>query len=182
MYKLPKSYPCDKDHHGRTALTAARDQSPCPTSRTVRISAQIPRQVHTASKAGIPIITKTKFGAIGVELRATRSTGNPIAIHTGQSLFTNERCGATTNHLNLRHRTVAIVACVRNCWLERHDVTQHRKTGIAIFVCSEAQPMSAAPRRSAPAPPANAVEGIGLPRRLAPRHDSNHGLWSQCGR
>jgi hypothetical protein len=75
---------------GRTALAAARDHSRFRIRRTLRISAQIPKQAHTTNKTGIPITTKTKFGAMGVELRETKSSGNPNATHTGQSLFTGD--------------------------------------------------------------------------------------------
>jgi hypothetical protein len=69
----------------------------------VRISAQVPKQAHIPSKVGRPIITKRKFGAMGVELRATKSSGNPIEAQTGQSFFTVDRRAASTIHLKARN-------------------------------------------------------------------------------
>jgi hypothetical protein len=66
------------------------------------ISAQIPKQAHITSKTGVPITTKTKFGAMGEELRVIKSRGNPIAAHTGQSLFAGDSCAASTIYLNAR--------------------------------------------------------------------------------
>jgi hypothetical protein len=50
----------------------------------------------------MPITTKTKFVAMGVELRETKSSGNPIATHTGQSLFIGDSCDASTIYLKRR--------------------------------------------------------------------------------
>ena len=82
----------------RTALTTAPDHSRRCTRRTLRISAQIPRQLHMPSKTGIPIRTKMKFGAMGVDSIETKSSGNPIAIHTGQSVFTRDACSVSTTY------------------------------------------------------------------------------------
>src|ERR1017187_9019052 len=80
---------------GRTALANARDHSRRRICRTVRISAQIPKHAQIPSKTGIPMITKAKSVAMGVELRATKSSGNPSETHTGQSLFTDDTCAAS---------------------------------------------------------------------------------------
>ncbi len=39
---------------------------------------------------------------MGVELRETKSSGNPIATHTGQSLFTSDFCDASTIYLKAK--------------------------------------------------------------------------------
>ena len=63
------------------------------------ISAQIPKHAQIHNNAGMPIMTKAKFGAIGVELSAINNRGIPIAAQMGQSpliggVFTESTMGA----------------------------------------------------------------------------------------
>lgn len=61
------------------------------------------------NKTGIPIITKERFGPIGVELRVIRSSGNPIDIQSGHSLFAD-----------------AVMCCIQDSlkWKEQRDKCQ----------------------------------------------------------
>ena len=55
----------------------------------------------------MPITTKPKSGAMGVELRKTKSNGTPIATHTGQNLFTGDFCAASTIYLKAKEHEAA---------------------------------------------------------------------------
>ena len=87
---------------GRIAPANARDHSRRFMHRTLTISAQMPKQAHTHSSAGMPMMTKMKSGAMGVDSSAIKSSGIPIATQTGQSLLADNPFVGLMTYLNAK--------------------------------------------------------------------------------
>lgn len=59
-------------------------------------SAQTPKHAQMHNSAGMPIMTKAKFGAIGVELSPINNRGIPIAAQMGQSPLVGDVLAVST--------------------------------------------------------------------------------------
>jgi hypothetical protein len=138
--KCQNRTPAPRITKGRTALATARNHSQRRILPTVRISAQIPKHAHIPSKTGIPIITKAKSGPMGVELRATKSSGNPIAIHTGQNFFTRDSRAAFTIHLKGRNIQLVPNSKPSDYFISQSDACQ------AQVVVDISRPLHSKPR------------------------------------